>query len=494
MKDADEDARILAELARKGSGPDPFSSAVRATRMPMLITDPNQADNPIVFVNEAFSRLTGYGHQEIIGRNCRFLQGPDTDRGDVARLRDAIAARTPIELDLLNYKKDGATFWNRVLVSPVFDGEGQLSYFFASQFDVTLERERLSRLERERVDLESEVARRDAELIASEQRLRFALKAGQMGSWSLDIQSQRMIASDGCKENFGRPVNEPFSYEDLMAAVHPDDRAMRDEAVAMAIAKGTLLDVEYRLTTPSGEERWVQIRGQASYRADGSPLSMIGVSQDITDRKRAEEHRALLAGELSHRVKNSLAMIQAVISQTLRRASSLEEAGEALQARVFAMAAANDVLVQQSWEGASLRDLLRRTLAPFGADDGLQFQLAGPDVQLPPRIATSLALGMHEMATNAAKYGALSVEGGSVRIAWEVGIEAHRRSLRLNWSETGGPPVSAPDRTGFGTMLIERVLTRETGGKAVIDYASAGVLLTVDVPMLGDDGDGASHE
>jgi PAS domain S-box-containing protein len=262
LKDSDEDARILIELARKGSGPDPFSSAVRATRMPMLITDPNRADNPIVFVNEAFSRLTGYGHQEIIGRNCRFLQGPDTDRDDVARLRDAIAARTPIELDLLNYKKDGATFWNRVLVSPVFDGEGELSYFFASQFDVTLERERLARLERERVDLETEVARRDAELVASEQRLRFALKAGQMGSWSLDIQSQRMIASEGCKENFCRPVDEPFSYEDLMAAVHPDDRAMRDEAVATAIAKGMLLDVEYRLTTPSGEERWSRSGGK----------------------------------------------------------------------------------------------------------------------------------------------------------------------------------------------------------------------------------------
>ncbi|MCW2339140.1 PAS domain S-box-containing protein [Sphingobium sp. B2D3A] len=452
----------------------------------MLITDPNQPDNPIVFVNDAFSRLTGYARHEILGRNCRFLQGPETDRDEVARLREAISAKTPIELDLLNYKKDSATFWNRVLVSPVFDGDGTLSYFFASQFDVTLERERLVRLEQERFDLESEVARRDAELIASEQRLRFALKAGQMGSWSLDIQSQRMIASEGCKENFGRPISEPFSYEDLMAAVHPDDRTMRDEAVAAAIASGSLLDVEYRLLTPGGEERWVQVRGQANYRADGTPLAMIGVSQDITGRKRAEEHRALLAGELSHRVKNSLAMIQAVISQTLRRASSLEEAGETLQARVLAMAAANDILVQQSWKSASLRELLQRTLAPFGAKDGAQFHLAGPDVQIPPRIATSLALGMHEMATNASKYGALSVDSGEVRIVWEIDSSSGARRLLLRWSESGGPTVSAPDRTGFGTTLIERVLARDTGGAAKIDYAAEGVILAIEIPLFDD--------
>ncbi|MFT4117905.1 PAS domain-containing protein [Bradyrhizobium sp.] len=494
MKNTDEAARIINELARSGNGPDPFSSAVRATRMPMLITDPNQADNPIVFVNAAFSRLTGYEHHEIIGRNCRFLQGPETDRADVTRLREAIVAKTPIELDLLNYKKDGSTFWNRVLVSPVFNSDGDLSYFFASQFDVTLARERLSRLERERLDLQTEVARRDVELIASEQRLRFALKAGQMGSWTLDIQSQMMIASDGCKENFGRSVSEPFSYQDLLAAVHPFDRAMRDEAVASAIASGKLLNIEYRLLTPNGEERWVQIRGQANYRADGTPLSMIGVSQDVTERKRAEEHRALLANELSHRVKNSLAMIQAVIAQTLRRAGSLEEAGDTLQARVHAMAAANDLLVSQSWEGAGLRDLLYRTLAPFGIKDSGQFQLAGPDIQLPPRTTTSIALGMHEMATNAAKYGALSREGGLIRIAWEIDASAHLRRLRLIWTESGGPPVSAPDRTGFGTTLIERVMAREADGEAKIDYRPDGVVLTVNVPLIEAEEDASDRE
>jgi PAS domain S-box-containing protein len=118
VRDIQEEARIVRELTRDESGSDPFASAVRATRMPMIITDPRLPDNPIVFVNDAFGKLTGYDRNEIMGRNCRFLQGQNTDMDDVGRVRDAVAARKSIELDLLNYKKDGTHFWNRLLVSP----------------------------------------------------------------------------------------------------------------------------------------------------------------------------------------------------------------------------------------------------------------------------------------------------------------------------------------------------------------------------------------
>ncbi len=137
-----ERQRIGAEIATPtGASHDPFASAVRATRMPMVITDPRQPDNPIVFCNEAFVRLTGYARDEILGRNCRFLQGPATREEDVRKVSEAIATRRPIEIDLLNYRKDGTTFWNALLVSPVFD-DGELIYFFASQLDVT-ERKRV---------------------------------------------------------------------------------------------------------------------------------------------------------------------------------------------------------------------------------------------------------------------------------------------------------------------------------------------------------------
>lgn len=127
-----EHDRIESEIEKVGKSSDPFASAVRATRMPMLITDPNQPDNPIVFANDSFTRLTGYKREEVLGRNCRFLQGPETDPKDVAKLRDAIARRSQIEMDIINHRKDGSRFYNRVLISPVFDDDGHLTYFFAS--------------------------------------------------------------------------------------------------------------------------------------------------------------------------------------------------------------------------------------------------------------------------------------------------------------------------------------------------------------------------
>jgi PAS domain S-box-containing protein len=238
-----EERRIDREIHKTTSGSDPFAAAMRATRMPMIITDPRQHDNPIVFVNDAFAKLTGYTREECMGRNCRFLQGPGTNTDDVAKVRDAIAAREPIEIDLLNYKKDGGLFWNRLLVSPVFDGD-QLTYFFASQFDVT--RERTIKAIEDQEEHEAEMQRRIADLTASEDRLNFTLKAGELGTWTLDIPTERLVCSALCKINFGRNPADNFSYEDLKAAVHPEDFDKWQSAVIAALQSDGQLQVEYR--------------------------------------------------------------------------------------------------------------------------------------------------------------------------------------------------------------------------------------------------------
>lgn len=181
MNTADEHDRIEAEIDRKGLSSDPFAAAVRATRMPMIITDPHREDNPIVFANNAFSRRTGYARDEIIGRNCRFLQGPDTDRSDVAKVREAIARREPIEIELLNYKKNGETFWNRLLMSPVFDNDGVLTYFFASQFDISLERLAEQHLRGLNETLELRVAQTIADRSKVEEQLHQSQKMEAIG-------------------------------------------------------------------------------------------------------------------------------------------------------------------------------------------------------------------------------------------------------------------------------------------------------------------------
>ena len=482
LTDYNDGRRFEAEFSRIAASSDPFVSAVRATRMPMVITDPHQPDNPIVFVNAAFAKLTGYSESEIVGQNCRFLQGPETDQADVLKIREAIAQRVPIEIDLLNHKKSGEVFWNRLLISPVFGRDGELTYFFASQFDVTLERDKFARVQRDRDALEVEVERRTSDLMRSEERLRFILKAGRLGSWTLDLAEKRLMASDGCKVNFGRPLDRPFTYEELLDTVLPEDRARMQAAVRACVETGADYDIEYRVRWSNGEVRWVQIRGQTFFSAEGEPLTMAGVSIDVTDRKRAEEHRALLADELNHRVKNSMATMQSIAHQTLRNAASLEDAQKTLDARLQSLSLAHNVLTRVSWVGAPLADVVEAALQAFRGGAEQRFHIAGPEVWLTPRLTLALSMALHELATNAVKYGALSTDRGSVTLTWEVEGERPAQ-LRLRWEEAGGPPVVAPARSGFGSRLIERALAAEVGGSASIDYARDGVVFTLEAPL-----------
>jgi len=176
-----ESARITTELAGLDDGTDPFAAAVRATRMPMVITNPREADNPIVFVNDAFCRLTGYSREEILGRNCRFLQGPESDPATVEHIRAAIIAREPIEVDICNHAKDGRPFWNRLLIAPVHDANGTLAYFFANQYDVTVERENLAARTRELAEANDRLRAEAAERELVEETLRQSQKMEAIG-------------------------------------------------------------------------------------------------------------------------------------------------------------------------------------------------------------------------------------------------------------------------------------------------------------------------
>lgn len=460
----------------------PFFSMVKATRTPMVITNPRLPDNPIIFANAAFISMSGYSEDEIIGKNCRFLQGAETDPVAVDRLRTAIAAGREIEVDLLNFRKDGTSFWNRLMVSPVVEGR-TTTFFVASQQDVTLELEEFAAMERRKTDLEAEVADSSAALQASEQSLRLALEAGRLGIWTIDLVTGELTASAECRSICGRSVNETLTLEDLRNTIHPEDRLLQMEAINDAIENKSLLEAEYRLVLPTDELRWVQIRGQASYAQDGTPLSITGVTQDITLRRQEQGHRALLARELSHRLKNTLASLQAIVSQTIRRAASLEEVGLTLTARIHAMVSANELLVSENFGNASLRTLVMRTLAPFGVEDPQRFSVKGDEIDLPPNVVPAYALALHELATNATKYGALSNDTGVIEIEWTADMTGPDRELTLTWRERNGPTVTAPVSTSFGTQLIKRLLVSEAGGVAHISYDPSGLSFVAKVPL-----------
>lgn len=208
--------------------------------------------------------------------------------------------------------------------------------------------------------------------------------------------------------------------------------------------------------------------------ANGSS-HILSISRDITDEKKLEEQRELLSRELSHRVKNSLSIAQAIASQTFCKTEGtrLRE----FSGRLAALGTAQDLLLQSSWQRAPIRtivDAALSTLSPEGS-----YHIEGPDHELAPRQGLSLALALHELGTNALKFGALSAPDGMVRVSWTTS----NGELRLNWSESGGPPVTPPERTGFGTRLITRNLESDFKGKVVLNYSPTGVVLTLSAPL-----------
>ena len=346
-------ARIESELLGRDGGIDPFVSAVRATRMPMVITDPRRPDNPIVFVNDSFCRLSGYPREEILGRNCRFLQGPETDPDTVARIRAAVQAVKPIEIDIRNRRKDGELFWNRLLLAPVRDAAGQLTYFFASQVDVTLERERLAGLETRNAALLAELSDRLRAQQASEARMRFATEAGRLGIWERDLRTNALATSRMVREHFGRDPAASMSHAELLAAIHPADRAATEAAAQHSIETGDDFAVEHRILRPGGGTGWVELRAQVVRGPDGTPLLMAGTSLDITGRRQADARtRALLDLDDRFRALDEPAELAFAAAEILGQTLEVSRAGYGV-----IDPQAETVAIERDWTAPGIRSV-----------------------------------------------------------------------------------------------------------------------------------------
>jgi PAS domain S-box-containing protein len=233
------------------------------------------------------------------------------------------------------------------------------------------------------------------------------------------------------------------------------------------------------LDRPNGktEERFVDFIYQPLLDDDGNTSGIFVQGHDVTERKRFERHQQLLVGELNHRVKNTLAIVQSLAHQSFHSSIPAPDAIDRFEGRLEALAAAHNLLTQRNWDFASIADVVTVALAPFCSAD--RRDISGPDVPVSPQTAVSLALALHELATNAAKYGALSSPGGRVSVRWST----HEGMLELRWQEEGGPPVSPPRRRGFGTRMIERTLAAEFGGKVDLEFRPEGVFCKVVAPI-----------
>uniref|UniRef100_UPI0007842BE0 PAS domain-containing protein n=1 Tax=Aureimonas sp. AU4 TaxID=1638163 RepID=UPI0007842BE0 len=292
------------------------------------------------------------------------------------------------------------------------------------------------------------------QLADAERRLRHAHEAADLGVYEFNVATGALTWDRRCREVFGIAADDPVTHRDeILALTHPDDTDRVAQASKRAVEDPPEpLDIVYRIVRPTdGEVRHVHATAQL-IRNDRDERILIGLLRDVTLEKESENRQRLLARELQHRVKNTLAIVKALANQTLRRAPSTAEGIANFAARLDALSQAHDVLTATNWTGASMREVVAGALATHetGEPEAPRIRFGGPDIALDARQSLALSLALHELATNAVKYGALSVETGAVDLAWWIERDDDQPALCIEWRESGGPPVSVPEGRGFG--------------------------------------------
>ena len=360
---------------------------------------------------------------------------------------------------------------------------------FAELYRKTRQLEQLNQeLEHRVVERTAELEASAARLMRSEERRSLALVAGQMGSWEWDPVNGHFVWDDGQYRIFGVDPNSfEVTVDNIKALIHPEDWKHLQNAITPATQSSPSFQTEFRVCRPNGELRWCIGTAVASVDATDNVVRISGVTIDITDRKEAEERQVLLAREVDHRARNALALVQSIVRLT--RSDTVKSYIAAVDGRIGALARAHTLLAQSRWQGADLGRLVEEELAPYrAAGDDARIAANGPDVSLEPRTAQTLALALHELSTNAAKYGALSVASGRVGVNWELQPD----SLVLHWSESGGPVAKPPATPGFGIRVISNSIERQLEGKADFDWQPEGLNCNLRVPR-GDGIEPARH-
>jgi PAS domain S-box-containing protein len=324
----------------------------------------------------------------------------------------------------------------------------------------------------------AERRRHEAVLRESEAGLQEALTAGAVTAFEWDVRSGASRRSNNAAQILGFDPREPFSASGFLQHVHPADRAQFKAHVRGVSPETSSYALTFRFIRPDGQEVWLEETSRAEFDAAGQFVLLKGLTRDITARKRAEERQDMLIAEFDHRVKNILARVAVVAMYTRQGSRSMDEFIQTLDGRIQSMATAHSLLSQSRWTGAGLADLARHQLEPYTTEANTTVQ--GPNVMLTAAATQAVAMVLHELVTNAAKYGALSSPNGRVSVQWE----APEGSLSVAWRETGGPPVAASaPQSGYGTSLIRDLIPHELGGKVDLVMAPEGVQCTIVIPF-----------
>lgn len=534
-------AATAADGPRASALPFDPGAVFQASPNPYVVFAP--PDFTIVAANRAYLRTTGRSAEEILGRSLfdAFPGGSPHDperqgeRELRASLERVVRERKPATLALIRYAiprcgGDEAfedRYWSAVH-TPLLDARGEVAFILQHTVDVT-ELQTLRQMaaagpaplpdarpapgggdEAERVDQPvvtvfrraQEVQEANRVLAAEHHHLRqfFEQAPGFMALLSgpdhvFELVNRAYVELIGHRDVVGKPVQQALPEVEEQGFVALLDHVYASGRPFVGYGMSALLQ---RRPDAPREERFIDFVFQPVTGADGTVAGIFVQGNDVTERQRGEERQRLLLDELNHRVKNTLAVVQSIASQTARNSETVEAFRQAFLARVIALSHTHDALTRGRFEGADLRDLLDRELAPYGAD---RIALRGGEVRLPPRVAVALGMVFHELATNAAKHGALSAPAGHLDVAWWTepgdGGDASPRALALDWIEEGGAPVSPPARRGFGFRLIERSVRRDLGGEARLDFRPEGLRGHIRIPLppgLRDSGGGDARQ
>jgi PAS domain S-box-containing protein len=322
----------------------------------------------------------------------------------------------------------------------------------------------------------------EAVLMASEARLQEALTAGGVAAFDWEVHSDQSQRSENAAQILGFGAKENFGGAQFLARVHPDERSRLLDLLRNVRPDNPVFDATFRFNRPDGREVWLEQTAKGEFDSTGRLTHLRGLTLDITDRKVAAARQDLLIAELDHRVKNVLARVAVVAMQTREGSLTMDEYIKAVEGRIQSMAAAHSLLSQTRWTGVGLNDLVRDQLAPYAM--AANAKVSGPNIMLSAAATQAVAMVLHELVTNAAKYGALSTSNGSVSVNWDKSAdERGATKVTIVWREHGGPQVAAPARTSFGSSLIRDLIPHELGGTVDLAFEPDGVSCRIVIPL-----------
>lgn len=416
-------------------------------------------DGTWLAVNARLCEITGYPREELLTKTFQDITHPDDVDADVHQARMVeLGELESYQMDKRYIRKDGSIVWIGLTVSLQQREDGEPDYFISIVRDISERKNAVDALRE------------------NETRLQQALSAARAGLWASMPGQGAFVASDRALTLYGLSPETEMTHELALAAVHPDDRQQVVAALRETVEHGVPFRMEMRIPQPGGASRW--LLSQAEQRETGW---IVGLVQDITEQKEREDQIQLLLSEVNHRSKNLLGVVLSVARQTA--GGNHEEYMQRFAERIQSLAAGQDLLVKSQWKGVPLDDLVTAQLGHFKDLIGDRIVLAGPAVLLSATTAQTIGMALHELATNASKYGALSTDQGRVDIAWQsVAGSGSARRFVMTWTESGGPPVRAPQRRGFGSTVTGKIVRMSLDCDVTANFAPAGFSWRLDCP------------